>query len=378
MIPQNNLTVKIFRKIEQIPEAEWRSIFPAGVENYNFLKSLDVSGFDQFTFFYLMVYRVEMPVGAISCFTMHFEVDMTVKGILKTIFKLSRKIAPNFMRPKVLMCGIPMGRGRIGLKDEGGEVLELMRSSLEHLAREEKAKMIIYKDFTKAYDEPFKPLLNKGYSKVESIPSTEMDLNFNSFDEYLKRLSRVTRDGLKRNLKKAGQLNKIELVVKNELNDKEAKQVHELYLQTFMKQALGFEKLPPYFFKAVSLNMPNETRYFLWRINEDIAAFALCFVKGDYFVDYYLGFNYALPREYYLYFIRFRDLLKWCIENGIRKYEMGVTSYDVKKRLGFDFIRLYFYIKHFNPLINMMVPVLKLFLAPRNSEPVFKEMKAQS
>ncbi|MCU0652523.1 MAG: GNAT family N-acetyltransferase, partial [Candidatus Omnitrophica bacterium] len=164
------------------------------------------------------------------------------------------------------------------------------------------------------------------------------------------------------------------LEIKEVLDEFELCQVYELYMQTYYKQGGGIEKLPVDFFRIVSLNMPRETKYFLWRAENKIVAFALCFVRKDEFIDYYLGFDYSQIKRYYLYFVRFRGLLKWCIEHKIKRYEMGVTSYESKRRLGFKFIRLYFYIKCRNPILNKLVPFLKIFFSPEHFDPVFKEM----
>ncbi|MEI7999601.1 MAG: GNAT family N-acetyltransferase, partial [Candidatus Omnitrophota bacterium] len=207
-----------------------------------------------------------------------------------------------------------------------------------------------------------------------SLPNTELDIRFKSFEEYLKTLSSSTREGLKRNFKKVDAKVKFDLEITDTLNEETLSQVYELYLQTYNNHELGFEKLTKEFFRKISMNMPGQVKYFLWRVDGKLVTFALCLVSGDYFIDYYLGFDYTVSNDYYLYFIRFRDLLKWCIDHGIKRYEMGQTSYEPKRRLGFNFIRYYLYIKHRNKLLNfLLVPVSNL-LKPENFDPVFKQM----
>ena len=67
--------------------------------------------------------------------------------------------------------------------------------------------------------------------------------------------------------------------------------------------------------------------------------------------------------------------MNWCIENKINKYEMGSTGYEPKRRLGFDFIPLYFYVKHHNKFLNPILKVLGRILQPTNFQPIFKELK---
>jgi len=375
MAKQANLSVKITKTIREIPQKDWESVFPKAAEGYNFFKTLDESGFDGFSFFYIIIYDNGEPVGVASCFSTRFALDMTVTGPLKFIFRQVRKIIPNLLSPKIMMCGLPMGTGQIGVKDNDPEILRQIEFAIEQLAEKDKAALIVYKDFTFAYDQLLKPLLERGYHKIESIPSTEMEIDFSSFDDYLKKLSPSSREGFRRHFKKIdSRHNDLSMEVKGVLNEQELAEVYALYLQTYEKQGESIERLPLDFFRLISVNMPEETKFFLWRIEGKIAAFAFCLAKGGEFIDYYLGFDYALIKKYYLYFVRFRALLNWCIEHKIKRYEMGVTSYETKRRLGFKFVRFYFYMKHCNPVLNKVLPFLKFLFSPEHFEPVFKVM----
>ena len=371
----SGLQLKITRKIEGISALEWLSVFPQVLENYYFFKSLDEAKFEQFSFYYILVTHNGVPVGATSCFTMRFAFDSKVRGFLKFIIDCIKKIFPHILNPKALVCGLPMGQGRIGITTDSNQVMQAICSGMEQIAQEERAALFIFKDFTAAYDEAFRPLLKKGFFKIESLPSTEMEINFNSFEDYLKTLSPASREGLKRKFKKVDGKVKIDLEITGALEDGIIPQVHALYLQTLNKMDLGFEKVPPDFFGHISENMPEEVKYFLWRIEGKLVAFAFCLVRSGHFIDYYLGFDYSVAYEYHLYFIRFRDLMKWCIAHGVKKYEMGVTTYEPKRRLGFDFIRLYFYIKHRNRLFNPLAKIIGCFIKPENFDPVFKYME---
>lgn len=372
------LSTRIVNKIEQLPEKDWNSAFPRVAESYCFFKTLDESSFDQFSFFYILIYDNNIPVGAASCFLMNFPVDISVRGPLKIIFNLIKKIAPRIMAPKVLICGLPMGPGRIGIVRDSAQVLEAICGCLEEISAKNKASMIMFKDFTESDEDVFEPLYRRGFSKLESYPFTQMQVPFNSFGEYLKTLSRSSRENLKRNFKKVDNTAEIDFETRGSVDDGLLKDVYGLYMQTYDKQEMGFEKLPMDFFQNISKNMPDETKFFLWRIKGKLVAFALCFVFEDCFIDYYLGFDYAVAHSNYLYFVRFRDLMQWCIDHGLKKYEMGVTSYESKRRLGFDFVRFYFYMKHLNPIVNRFFGVISYFLKPRSFDPVFKHMTESS
>ncbi len=375
VVTEPGLKIKIVRKIEEISAQDWHRAFPNAVENYYFFKTLDESNLPQFSFFYILVYDNDTPVGATGCFIMDFPLDIAVSGKFKKITNLVKSFSPHILSPRILICGLPMGQGRIGIAAEPGMTIKAIYKAMEQIARQEKADIIAFKDFSLSYRKVLDKCLDEGFFRIDSLPSTDMDIHFASFDEYLKTLSSVSRSGLKRKFKKIDGKVKIDLEITNKLEDSSLGEVYSLYLQTYQRQEMGLEKLTRDFFKNISKNMSDETRFFLWRIDKRIVAFAFCLVSGDYFIDYYLGFDYSVAHQYHLYFVRFRGLMNWCIENKIRKYEMGATGYEPKRRLGFNFIPLYIYVKHRNKFFN---PVFKIFcriLQPTNFQPVFKELK---
>jgi len=374
MITESKLKIKVVRKIEEISFRDWHAAYPDTLENYYFFKTLDESNLAQFSFFYILVYDNDTPVGATSCFIMDFPLDIAVSGASRKVTNFINRFFPDILNPRILICGLPMGQGRIGISQQPHAIIKAIYSGMEQIAREEKAGIIAFKDFDLSYRKILDECLDKGFLKINSLPSTDMDIHFASFDEYLKTLSSVSRSGLKRKFKKIDSGVKISLEITNKLDDNALARVYGLYLQTCERQELGLEKLTIDFFKNISKNMPAETMFFLWRVDNKIVAFAFCLVSGDYFIDYYLGFDYSVAHEYHLYFVRFRDLMNWCIENKIKKYEMGVTGYEPKRRLGFNFIPLYIYVKHRNKLFNPIFKILCRMLQPTNFHPVFKEL----
>jgi predicted N-acyltransferase len=141
---------------------------------------------------------------------------------------------------------------------------------------------------------------------------------------------------------------------------------------------MNFEILPVEFFRDISRNMPGRTRFFLWKIDGKIAAFLFSLVSEEIFMDYCVGLDYSLAHKYHLYFLHFRDSLNWCIRNGIKQYDMGITAYFTKLRLGFDLKPLYIYAKLRNralrPAFNIACRLLKF----ENFDPELKAAKKKA
>ncbi len=365
------LRTKVVRKIEDVPFEEWGRVFPDVLEGYYFFKTLDESGFDQFAFYYILAYEGERLVGAAPCFLLDYSLDTSVSGPLRHLSNAIRKVLPNLFCIKALACGIPMGQGHMGLAGEAPAVLGAILRRMEQIARKTRAHVLAFKDFNRSYASVLDPLLNEGFLKVDGLPTTELLLGFSDFDEYLKTLSGATRYDLRRKFKKAAAV-KIESTVVDTLDDKTLKEAYRLYFQMVEAHEMRFEVVPIDFFKRISQNMPREAKYFLWRIDGKLAAFLFCLVSDTLLMDCYLGLDYAVAREHHLYFVKFRDVMNWCIVRGIKKYEMGCIAYEPKRRLGFDLVPLYLYVKLRYRLLRPLFKVLPMFFKFENFDPELK------
>lgn len=369
------LKTRVIRKAEEIPQDEWDKVFPDVPDGYQFYKSMDESGFKQFSFYYILVYDDESLVGIAPCFLMNYPLDTSMRGPLKYFLNLIRKFMPGLFTVKALICGVPMGQGAIGAKGEPSRVIRAISECMEDIAEREKAPIIAFKDFNRTCADNLGPFLKNDFSRIDGLPSAQMEISFASFDEYLSALSRKTRYDLRRKFRKVDGRVKIDTEVADTLKDAALAEVYELYLQMVKRHDMGFEIVPPEFFKNISRNMPGQTKFFLWRIDGKLAAFVFGIVRKDFFSAYYLGLDYSIAYKYSLYFIRFRDIMKWCIENKINHLDVGVTGYEPKKRLGFSFLPLYIYAKHRNKFIRPFFKILCRILKFERYDPVLKEIK---
>lgn len=371
------LTTRVFRKITDIPFDDWNSVFQDRLTGYHLFKTLDESCLEQFSLYYAMVYDRGQPVGAASCFLMEYSLDTTIQGPLKIILMAIKKIFPRIFSLKALMCGSPAAVGHIGTAGESDRVVRAIVQSMERIAERERAAILTFKEFPSACDPMLACLQTEGFCRFESFPNTVKDLHFKNFDEYLMSLSYKTRYDLKRKFKKVDGQIKIEMEVVNDLGDS-LDAAYGLYRQVLAAHDISFEILPKEFFVKLSENMPDKVRYFLWRIDGKLVTFVCCLVADGYFLDYCLGLDYAAAHEYHLYFVRFRDMMNWCIQNGIKTYEMGCTNYDPKKRLDFEFVQLNVYVKFRNKAINSHLSKFCDWLKPERFDPILKEMKSRA
>ena len=370
----HRLRTRLIKNIEHIPAQEFNRIFPQVPEGYEFLKTLDQSGFDQFDFYYILVYRRQELIGAAPCFTVDYSLDTSINGPLRRVTNAIKKVLPRLFSIKALVCGIPIGQGQIGNSSNSEDVIKAIEKRMTSLARKIHAPIIAFKDFDQSYDSPFAGLIKNGFLKFDSLPMTQLKLDFADFEEYLKSLSSATRYDYRRKLKKASRAN-IESSMVTTLDEATLDEVYALYLQAVETHDMGFEIVPKEFFRLVSVNMPKETKFFLFRINGKLAAFVFCLAGNGVLLDYYLGFDYTPAHEFHLYFVKFKEVMNWCLANGVKIYEMGATGYEPKRRLNFEFVPVYLYVKILNPALRPGLKILCALLKFENFDPELKRWK---
>jgi len=357
------LRTKVVKKITKIPAREWNQVFPGVLESYDFFKTLDESDLEQFSFYYIMVYDHKTPVGATACFLMNYSFDTSIRGAYRYLSNFIKKLMPNIFSLKALICGMPLGQGRMGLASPTDEILQAMVRRMEQIAKKNKAPVLAFKDFNQNDANALDSLRKDGFAKLDGLPSSELNITFKNFEDYLKTLGGDSRHNLRRNFKKVDREVAITLEIADALENDSLDEVYKLYLDIVARHEMGFELLPKDFFKKISRNMPQRVKFFLWRIDGKLVAFLFCLVSKDLCVDYYMGLDYAVAHRYHLYFIKFRDTIKWCIENKIKKYEMGSFGYATKKRMGLNLVPLFIYVKLRNralrPIFNFICHFLK-------------------
>jgi len=372
------LKTRVIRKIEEIDPYEWEKVFPKALESYHFFKTLDECSLEQFSLYYILAYERKTIVGATACFMMEYSLDTSVKGPLRRVSNAVKKLRPRIFSIKTLVCGMPIGQGRMGLAGDADKVFRVILRRMEQIAKKEKAAIIAFKDFDHSYAHLLDPLQHEGFAKFDSLPTTELNVWFKDFEEYLHSLSAASRYDLRRKFRRVDGHVKFDLEVVDSLDDRTLHEVYRMYLDIVDRHDMGFELLPMDFFRKISRNMPKHTKFFLWKLDGKLAAFLFCLISDELLVDYYVGLDYSVAHKYHLYFVKFRDVLNWCIRHRIKRYEMGITGYEPKRRLGFDFIPLYIYAKLRNRMVRPLFNVVCQFLKFENFDPALQRAKKKA
>jgi len=288
-----------------------------------------------------------------------------------------RRIFKRFLTLRTLMIGCAAGEGHLDGSDleRGRWIASLLHEALPRIAKTAGASMVVLKEFPSNYRRQLQTFSSNGYTRVPSLPMTRLSIDYADFEEYMtKALSKVTRKGLRRKFKATLDAAPIVLEVLEDITPF-VDEVHALYMNVYNRSKMHFEKLTKEYLGRLGREMPDKTRFFLWRQNGRLVAFSLCMLQGDSIYDEYLGLDYTVALDLHLYFHTLRDVISWAMEHRMKWYCSSALNYDPKLHLKSDLAPLDLYVAHTSKLANFVLKRVLPFMEPTRGDKVLKQFK---
>jgi hypothetical protein len=285
-----------------------------------------------------------------------------------------RRVWPRFLKMRTLMVGCAAGEGHL----DGDELLQssnarLLASDIVAHARDFRAPLIVLKEFPAKYREPLKCFLDRGFSRVPSLPMTRLNIDYPNFDEYMNRaLNSATRRKLRKKFKAAAQGLPIAMSVIDDVTSI-IDEVYPLYLQVYERSKLHFEKLTKEFLSGLGRRMPDKVRFFIWRQDARVIAFSLCMPEGDAIYTEYIGLDYAVALQLHLYHYAVRDMTSWAMANGYKWLRSSGLNYDPKLHLRHLLDPIDLYVRHASPVANAILKRLLPLIEPTRYDRTLKK-----
>ncbi len=359
-------------RVRLLPQCEvrewplWRGAFSGLVKDHRYHELVaDTLGFD------CRVLVVEDTTGTAlalqPCFFVEQDLVATAPSIIRRVVQALRRAWPRLLRLRMLMIGCAAGEGDLTATAHVAAIAD----ALPRFAREHRASLIVWKDVPirhRAAMECARPQ----FLWIASMPATVLPLDFSSFDNYLARqLSHATRKSLRRKFRALAATPPLEMTATPRISEF-VDEAHALYLQVFHRSALQFERLTPAFLLGLEQRLGDRARFFLWRQSGRLVAVSICLVHDGVLHDEYLGLDYRVALDLHLYFVTFRDVLSWAIQQGLHAYASTPLNYEPKLHLGFQLAPLDLCVA---PTATWTRPLLRLalpFLEPTRAEPALR------
>jgi Acetyltransferase (GNAT) domain len=365
---------------DRVPEADaetWAAGLQHQANDHRYYELTHDALGHQFGHFYLLLQDHAGKTRAIQPFLIVNQ-DL-VTGMPKAFRRAMDRIRqrfPSTLVMRMLMVGCSAGEGHL-VRDRstGGVewVAQALSEALHPVARSFQAAMIVMKDFPKAYRKPLRPMRRAGYARVPSMPGSRLDLNFKDFDDYLQtKLSHKTRKNLRSKYRKAAAGPLVQMEVVSDIAP-HIDELYPLYRQVLERSQYKFEELTKSYFTHVSSRMSERALFFIWRQNGKAVAFSSCAGHEGVLRDHYIGLDYKVALEHHLYFVTFRDIVTWAIENKYHTYYSAPLNYEPKYHLRHDLVPLDLYVRAswnwINPLFRFVVP----YLEPTRYDPMIRK-----
>ncbi|MBI4708097.1 MAG: GNAT family N-acetyltransferase [Candidatus Omnitrophica bacterium] len=378
MRAESNLSFLVSHSIKDIPEADWNRLFGENIiEGFGYHKTLEDSNLKEFSLRYLLARNNGTLVAIIPFFISDFSFTTLIQGKLQKLIFAIQKVFPRFLRFKLLFAGSPTGEELyVGIdKNENLEnILNGATHILKLIGKKEKTAATLFFNLSEKHKDITRYLNKQSFTGMKSFPNTVLEISAASLDDYINQLGKSTRKSLRKKLRDTQNSTQLRTQVTEDISAVKDR-IYELYLNNLTDSEVSFEILTPEFFTNVAKYMPGIAKYFLTWDNGNIIAFNLLFIKGDTAIDKFIGFDKELSHKYNLYYATFSHNLDYCIKNKIKFYQLGVTDYEPKTRLGAQIIPLYVYTKFMNPLLNFVAKPIISLIQPANFDPVLKALK---
>jgi predicted N-acyltransferase len=376
MIPFSRGVARVLSLSDLRNVAEWRKAFEGKCKDHRFYEIAAETLDSKFEHHYLLLEDGSGKIRAIQ--PVFFVQQNLVEGIpaLRAAVEAIRQRFPRFLTMRILMVGNAAGEGHLSACEPGDEdwVANALHAILKTYAKQSKASLVVFKDFPAKYRHALGNFAAHGYTRVPSMPMTELQLRYRDFEDYLSTLGASTRKDLRRKFRKIAGAPPITLEVVTDLTPF-VDEVYPLYLQVHERSPLKFERLTREYLSELGKRMPERVRFFIWRQNGKAIAFSVALVHDGTIYDDYLGLDYRVALDLHLYFYTLREIISWSLAQGLKQYRSSPLNYKPKLHLGCDLFPLDLYVMHTTPLLNKIFRKALKFLEPTRHDPVLKRFR---
>lgn len=346
---KRNLRIHSYESIEQVPQEAWDSLASrkcVALET-DHLRAIERSGINNLTPYYLLALHESQAVGIGHCFTMKIDLSCLVSDIPPEIRTILRSWNHDFMNLNILECGLISGLGE-GIAAKDGIIPSLSLAvvqEMENIGKRAGAEFMLIRDIPYYKYHLYKELESREFRPVQGFPTTVLQLEWATFEDYLAALKGSTRSDNRDLLHK---LNSPEITVEIARDFAEYSNRMEYLWNQTSRRATDYEhvKLTASYFREINQQLPVRSHIIAIKRYGEIIAFTLCLLGDQEYFSAHPGIDYQYDEQYGLYF----NLTLLAIQDAIGKHYQtagfGITAYDYKFKIGCEAQPLVYLVKH--------------------------------
>lgn len=333
------MKVQIYDRIEDAPKDLWNRLAASRSLTFahEFWQIIEKSGLDNFVRpRHVMLFDDGgAPVALTSFYSVDIDVAIFAPPALRRLLAAIRLVWPGFLKLPMLECGTPVTLNSppvvVPEPRQAPRVLGALDELLMRTARREGQWVVIVRDFEPREEMLGESLTSLGYSWVDGLPNTYLDVAWSSPQQYLASMRSYYRSKVLKHLRRCR-----EAGVRHAFSDDFAALAPTLAAQwrVVHENAVEFQRevLTEEFYRRLAVEFPGRARVLLLYRGAELVGHALMLIDGELMRWLYFGRSAARNDSLYIY--AGYHVVEAAIRSGAKRIEMGLTTYPVKQDLG--------------------------------------------
>jgi predicted N-acyltransferase len=374
----------LYSTVGEVPAGDWDSLCTDPSDPFmdrRLLAAVEKSMSADGRFFYVIIRDGDgRPMASAATCSYRIDGGILTGTRVKRFLHFMRRWWPNYMRLKILFCGLPLSAGqkhfKIHPEADPALAIRALADVLRSLARQERAWIVVAKEFDESDREQLDLLRDHGYLLADSLPMNHFDPRFSDLDDYCRALRSHYRYQIKTPLRKfdAAGLAVEELVEPQEILTIYSDELHRLYEAVVERAEHKLETLPAEFFRELVRQLAGEVSLSVIRQRQRIVGIGWGLLRGGVYRSLFVGLDYSLNSDTHLYFNSMLREIDRALRKGVTDIFVGQTADTFKARIGCHQQPRYIYLKASNRLLQWILRRTARFIFPRPPAPPSYDM----
>jgi predicted N-acyltransferase len=361
------IQLRIETSIRAIGRDAWDGCFADEVEGYDCLLAIEEAGIEGFSWCYITLSQNGRTVAAMPAFITDYLLETTLEdGALRRVVQRARRYFPGFLKLKLACLGSPCtetgapGFHRDVPAAERPALFARLLSEFQLYAKTRGCSLRGIKDVPEPHMAQFRATFEQqGFAFIPGLPTAWLDIDFDTIDTYMNRLSPGTRKDMRRKLKS---LANITVETRSDLGHL-LPRIMALYQETRNRSEWQFEALTPDYFTGILQHMNGRSFCTLYFSGDTLLAANILVHDGHTLIDKFFCMDSELGRGHNLYFLSWFTNLHYCLDHGMRRYQSGQAYYENKVRLGSQLTANTMCFKHRNVVVQSLLRLVSPLFA---------------
>ena len=370
---------KIYRTVDELPEA-WDALLTNDIFlKTNFLKGLELSYPINISGYYVGVFKDEILVGiAIVQRVQMYTDDIFRKNGSDSLKQLAKQLVSKIVKGNALVVGNLMHTGQHGIYFNDNQInqtdyLKELEKALDNLTLEVRAKfnkkirVIVFKD----YFENDNIHMDIAFFKRNNLYKIQVQPNmilvipdtWETSEDYISAFNKKYRKRYKTARKKSSTLHYREL--DTEYLKAHVDTIFNLYETVSDNASVNSFKLEKDHFHQLKVHLKDQFKVFGVFLNEELVGFYTLILNGKTLETYFLGYNKDLQHQHQMYLNMVFNMACYGIENEFKSIVYARTAMEIKSSIGAKPHTMHIYLNHTNNFIaNTVLKCIVKYMNP--------------